>query len=95
MELEITTKRVIRVWWSYFWRNIATIFVAAIIAVLIGMISGFAGVDLSSPSMHPLLTAFGILVCVATSLIPIQMILGKDFGEFRLVLLAKATPPTY
>jgi hypothetical protein len=35
----------------------------------------------------------GILLGLAISIVPVKMILGKDYGEFRVVLLAKDGPP--
>jgi hypothetical protein len=44
MELEITWRRVIRVWWSYVWRNL----IAIIVSMLIGMVVGLSWIHLGS-----------------------------------------------
>lgn len=91
MEVEITWGRVVRVWWAYAWRN----FVAVLAAVLIGGILGFVlGVILGivgiAPNTIKVVTApLGAIIGLALSIIPMKMILGKDFGQFRLVLVSK------
>ena len=95
MELEITWKRAIRVWWSYLWRNLITIVVALIAGMILGFIIGFIMGAMGFPILAiQLVTApLGFIIGLAASVIPLKMILGKDFGEFRLVLLAKETQP--
>jgi hypothetical protein len=34
----------------------------------------------------------GAIMGIAISVVPMKMILGKDFGQFRLVLVAKDSP---
>src|SRR5262245_29729285 len=93
MELEITSGRTIRVWWAYFWRNFVGIVLISCIATLFGLFAGFLGLDLSSPVMKFGLWMVSGIMALATTLLPIQMILGRDFGDFRLVLLAKEPSP--
>jgi hypothetical protein len=89
MELEVTWKRAVKVWWSYLWRNIIAIIVAMIIGFIVGVIIGFvlgflgASTQIIKVIVTPISMIFGLLI----SIVPIKMILGKDFGEFRLVLL--------
>jgi hypothetical protein len=91
MELEITWKRVVRIWWAYFWRNIIATIAALICGGIVGGIVGFVLSLLGvSTETGVLVTApIGVVLGFIISLIPMKMIIGKDFGEFRLVLLAK------
>jgi len=95
MELEITWKRAIRIWWSYFWRNllavIASLFIGVIVGGVIGLILGIAGVP--PETIKIVCMPIGAIIGLALSVVPIKLILGKDFGEFRLVLVSKEAPP--
>ncbi len=90
MELEITWKRASRIWWSYLWRNIIAIIRAVIIGAIIGGVLGFilgmlgTSTDISKLIVQPL----GFLIGLGISIIPLKLILGKNFGEFRLVLMS-------
>ena len=95
MELEVTWNRAIRVWWSYLWRNLIAIIAAmiagGIMGGILGLILGLLGV---SPGTIKLIAMpIGGVMGLAISIVPLKMILGKDFGEFRVVLLSKETPP--
>ncbi len=92
MELEVTWGRTVRVWWAYLWRNLIAIVVAILISGVVGCIIGFVmamlGVDRSTTQV--VATLFGAIIGLVISVVPMKMILGKGFGEFRLVLVAKA-----
>ncbi len=90
MELEVTWERAFRVWWAYFWRSLiaiaASIVVGAVVGGILGFILGAAGVPTKT---IPIVTApVGFVVGLLFSVVPVKMILGKDFGEFRLLLVA-------
>jgi hypothetical protein len=91
MELEITWKRVVRIWWAYFWRNLIALIASLICGGIVGGIMGFVGSLLGVPLETILLVNMPISFVLGSiiSIIPMKMIIGKDFGEFRLVLLAK------
>ena len=91
MELEITWNRAVRVWWSYLWRNLVGVVLAMIIGMILGGVLGFVMGAIGVPvSVIRLLVApLGFVLGLGISVIPIKMILGKDFGDFRLVLLGK------
>jgi hypothetical protein len=95
MELSVTWDRVAQIWWAFFWRNtlilIPVFMLGAILGGAIGFLLGMAG---AGPETVRIITLpIGIVVGAGSSIIPIKMILGKDFGEFRLVLLSKNPPP--
>jgi xanthine/uracil permease len=91
MELEITWGRVVRVWWAYCWRNLIAIVVAMILGGIVGFIIGFMMTMLgaSITEVQYVTAPLGALIGLALSVIPMKMILGKDFGEFRLALISK------
>jgi ABC-type nitrate/sulfonate/bicarbonate transport system permease component len=90
MELEITWKRAARIWWSYLWRKIIAIIGAVIIGAIIGGVLGFilgmlgTSTDIIKLIVQPIV----ILIGLGISIIPLKLILGKNFGEFRLVLMS-------
>lgn len=93
MELEVTWKRTTKVWWSYLWRNILAIIGAMIIGGIVGGIFGFilGMLGASTETVQLVVAPIGFIIGIAISIVPIKMILGKDFGEFRLVLI-ESTP---
>lgn len=94
MELEITWGRAVRIWWSYLWRNLIAIVAAMLIGMVVGAIIGFILGSMGFPLrvIQIIVAPFGLVIGLAISVVPLKMILGKDFGEFRLVLLAKQQP---
>jgi hypothetical protein len=73
MELEVTWKRAAKVWWAYLWRNI--------IAIIVAMMG------VSSQTIQFITAPIGMIIGLLISIVPVKMILVKDYGEFRLVLL--------
>lgn len=91
MEVEITWGRVIRVWWAYLWRNLVALVVAAIAGGIVGFILGFimGAMGVAPKTIQYVTAPLGVIIGLAISIIPMKMILGKDFGQFRLVLVSK------
>lgn len=89
MELEVTWGRTIKVWWSYAWRNLIAIIVSMILGGIAGFIIGFimTAFGAAEETMKTTATIVGFIIGVAVSIVPMKMILGMNFGEFRLVLL--------
>lgn len=91
MELEVTWGRAVRVWWSFLWRNLIAILAAMLIGAIVGAILGFilgaAGVPVATIKMIGM--PIGALIGLAISIVPVKLILGLDYGEFRLVLVSK------
>ncbi|KAA8985523.1 hypothetical protein [Halospina sp. K52047b] len=95
MELDVTWQRVVKVWWAYLWRSllamVAAMILGAIVGFVMGLVLGAAGVG---PDTIQLITApIGGVIGLLISIIPMKLILGKDFGEFRLVLTSNETRP--
>lgn len=94
MELEITWSRAVRVWWSFVWRNLIAVVAGIVLGAIFGFIITFV---MRSMGFSPSAIQFVVVLLsggmgLALSVIPLKMILGKDFGAFRLVLLAKQPP---
>lgn len=89
MELEVTWTRAIKVWWSFLWRNILAVIGAVVIGAITGGILGFVlgMLGASLQTIQLLVTPIGFIIGIGISIIPLKLILGKDFGEFRLVLV--------
>jgi len=89
MELEVTWKRATKVWWSYLWRNLIALVFAMIIAAIMGAILGFVlgSVGASTETIQIVAMPIGVITGILMSIVPVKMILNKDFGEFRLVLI--------
>ncbi|KIM04904.1 MAG: hypothetical protein KN64_05755 [Sulfurovum sp. AS07-7] len=90
MELEVTWSRVIRVWWSYIWRNLIAIIVSMIIGGIVGGIIGvvMGSFGASEEDIKMIAGIAGAIIGLMISIVPMKMILGMNFGEFRLVLLS-------
>ncbi|HZY17695.1 MAG TPA: hypothetical protein VFE82_04395 [Ramlibacter sp.] len=90
MELEVTWGRAVRVWWAYLWRNLLAILAMVVagagMGFVVGLVLGTLGVPIKT--IQGVATVIGGLLGLAISVVPVKLILGKDFGEFRLVLLA-------
>jgi len=91
MELEITWCRALKVWWAFFWRSLIAMVVASIVGAIvgffIGLVMGFLGAPPRALAFVAVIT--GMAIGLGLSVVPMKMILGKDFGRFRLVLIAK------
>lgn len=89
MELEITWGRVVKVWWSYLWRNLLAIIGAMLIGGILGGILGFilGAMSVSVENIKLITAPIGGIIGLLISIIPMKMILGKNFGEFRLVMI--------
>jgi len=53
----------------------------------VGLVLGVAGASVKTIQIVTI--PLGLILGIGTSIVPIKMILGKDFGEFRLVLVPK------
>ena len=71
------------------WRNLIAIFAAMIIGGIIGgimgVIMGAAGVPVET--IQIIAAPIGFIIGIAVSIVPIKMVLGKSYGDFRLVLV--------
>jgi hypothetical protein len=95
MELEVTWGRAARVWWAYLWRSLIAVLVGSLLGALAGVALGFVlgALGVAPEVIRRLSFVIGLVLGIGVSIVPIRMILGKDFGEFRLVLLAARETP--
>lgn len=66
---------------------LAAMILGAIVGFVIGLVLGAAGVG--SDTIQLITAPIGGVIGLLISIIPMKLILGKDFGEFRLVLLIR------
>jgi hypothetical protein len=90
MELEVTWGHAVRVWWAYLWRNLLMIVAMLVLGAALGFVIGFVmgALGISSKTIVAVTAVFGAILGLALSVVPIKLILGKDFGSFRLVLVS-------
>lgn len=95
--LPVTAGRMMRVWWAYFWRSLMTLLAGFIVIFLTGLLFGLL-FGLAMPALgldkqalqgisQTLGTVLGFILGLLSSVIPMWLILGRDFGEFRLALI--------
>ena len=95
MELEITWGRTFRVWWAYLWRNLLFIALSVVAGFVLGAIIGFilAAFGASAKTIQLVVTPLSFILGMVISVIPLKMILGKNFGEFRVALVKNEPSP--
>lgn len=90
MEVEITWKRTLPIWWAYFWRNIMAVVASIMVGSFVGLIIGFIldVMGIWNDTMNVVCRIIGTVIGLAFSVVPMKMILGKKFGNYRLVLVS-------
>ena len=88
--LEPTFKRAARIWWAWCWRSLVFGLAAGVFGSLVLSISGVVN-HISEKAGQYVGLALGILVAVPVGIWVFQMVLEKDFGDFRIRLLPKAS----
>jgi hypothetical protein len=90
VELQVTLPRVLRLWWAYLWRNLVVVLLAMVMGgvagAVIGIVLGMAGAPVQVIQIVSAIA--GMAIGLTCSILPMWWILGKNYGEFRLVLLA-------
>jgi hypothetical protein len=87
--LEPTFKRAARIWWAWVWRSVVFGGAAGMFGSVVLSLSGILN-RVSENTGKYLGVALGIALAVPVGVWVFQMILEKDFGEFRLRLVPKA-----
>lgn len=87
-EMEITWSRVAAVWWLIAWRAGLG---GALIGAVLGFVIGFVGAALGASLQGITITSslVGALVGLFWSLVVVRMALRKQYGDFRLALVAR------
>lgn len=87
--LPLTFRRVLRIWWAYFWRHMVYGVVAAGIVAIVEDFAGLRGRLLHSLS--------AVVVMAPVSIFVLAIVLDKQFGQFSIRLVASpesGTPPS-
>ena len=94
-ELAPTWSRVVQVWWALTWRSAAAMFASLLVGTLLGAVAGviFHAAGSSAQISRGFTQLLGAGLGLAVSIVPVKLIIGKNFGEFRLVLLAPRPKP--
>ena len=89
-EIDPTFTMVLQVWWSYAWRNLLMILVSIVLGAIIGFICGILGaaIGLAPSTIRIVVMPIGFLMGLALSVLPMYWIIGKDYGDFRLILVS-------
>ena len=78
--LELTFKRVVCIWWAYFWRHMLY---GAPLVIIVGFLQGLAGLG----GNHLLLSLSAVVVMAAVSMIVLGVVLHKQFRHFSIRLV--------
>lgn len=89
--LEPTFNRTARIWWAWAWRSLLFGGAAGLFGSVVLSLSGILE-HVSQNAAQYVGMAVGIAVAVPVGIWVFQMILEKDFGEFRIRLVRKAPP---
>jgi hypothetical protein len=89
--LEPTFKRTARIWWAWVWRSVLFGGAAGLFGSLVLSLSGILE-HISEKAGQYLGLAVGVALAVPVGIWVFQIILEKDFGEFRVRLVPKAPP---
>src|SRR5260370_41994431 len=88
--LEPTFKRTARIWWAWVWRSALFGGAAGLFGSVVLSLSGVLE-HISEKSAQYLGLAVGVALAVPVGIWVFQIILEKDFGEFRIRLVPKAS----
>lgn len=92
MEMDVTYRHAISVWWAIFWRGLLFCFMAGFVA---GFIIGFVGAIVGFGHLtQPLSMAAGFIVALPVSIWVVRSVLRKRFKTFRIVLVPVEQPAT-
>jgi hypothetical protein len=87
--LEPTFKRSARIWWAWVWRSAVFGGAAGLFGSLVLSLSGILD-RVSEKTGQYLGVGMGIALAIPVGIWVFQMVLEKDFGEFRIRLVPKA-----
>lgn len=87
--LQPTFKRAARIWWAWIWRSLVFGGAAGLFGSLVLNLSGILN-RISEKAGQYLGAALGIALAVPVGIWIFQMVLEKDFREFRIRLVPKA-----
>ena len=91
IELKPTLRRVIVIWWAYVWRYVVAVGISLLLALVLGMMLGIVmqSQGYSATAMRIAGYLLGGILGLAATVVPLRLIIGKEFRGFRLVLVKK------
>ena len=94
-ELAPSWSRITQVWWALTWRSGVAMLISLLVGALLG---GVASLVFRAAGSPPQISSgfaqlLGASLGLVGSIVPVKLIVGKNFGEFRLVLLAPRPQP--
>jgi hypothetical protein len=89
--LQPTFARAARIWWAWVWRSVVFGGAAGLFGSVVLSLSGVLE-HISDKAGQVLGAAIGIALAVPVGIWVFQMILEKDFGEFRIRLVRRLPP---
>lgn len=89
MEVEITWGRTVRIWWAYAWRSFMALLGAMLAGFLVSALASFVAGIIGAPfdAFQNVAVVLSAILGLAISVVPMRLILGKRYGEFRLTLV--------
>jgi hypothetical protein len=87
--LEPTFKHTARIWWAWVWRSVLFGGAAGLFGSVVLSLSGILD-HISEKAGQYLGLALGVVLAVPVGIWVFQMVLEKNFGEFRIRLVPKA-----
>lgn len=90
--LEPTFKRAARIWWAWVWRSVLFGGAAGLFGSVILSLSGVLD-HISEKAGQYLGMGLGVVLAVPVGIWVFQMVLERDFGEFRIQLVPKTAAP--
>jgi hypothetical protein len=79
--LELTFRRLMCIWWAYFWRHMLY---GAPLVIIVGFLEGLAGLG----GNHLLLSLSAVVVMAAVSMVVLGVVLHKQFRHFSIRIVA-------
>ena len=87
MEMEITWPRLLKLWWGFLWRFVIAIIssflVGLVFASILTMLMSGAGAGEGSIRLYTYI--IGIIITLLFSMVPLRLLIGKTFGDFKLI----------
>lgn len=81
VRLELTFRRLMCIWWAYFWRHMLY---GAPLVIIVGFLEGLAGLG----GNRLLLSLSAVVVMAAVSMVVLGVVLHKQFRHFSIRIVA-------
>ena len=85
-ELTPTWGSIVRIWWAFFWKFVIIIGVLQVAVSWVIVTYAFKGGNVVTFVLM-ITTGSSVLAFIVATLIPMKMVVGKQFKEFRLSLV--------